>query len=610
MAENNSAPGLRVHRPRNVDWKRAAALLYGDWGTSKAYVLGLAFVAAGFSSFPIIVAVCLLTAIVGYTYIIVCAHFPDGGGVYSAAREQSRFLASVGALLLIANFIVTAALSGWAGASYLGVPSAYAPLATMGLVLIVGVINYFGPKHSGSVSIWMAVPAVLVVVAIIAFSLGHINLAHLEPRHVNLSTTWVQFVGVILALSGVEAIANITGVMRLDPGSTPEHPKVTRTALKSILPVALEVVVGTVLLGAAMLSLPKSMEPALDAHKEDMLRFIGGHYATLAAGPWFGHIFTLFVGVVFGLLLISAVNTAIVALIGVIYMMAQDGEMPPQFARLNKHGVPTIPLIVAVGIPIIVLALTKEFEALAGLYAIGVVGAIAVNVGSCTFNKRLNLHAHERLIMGFTFLVLAAVELTIAKTKQDALFFAVCVLFIGLAFRAYSHKVSGLKTLTVTQKIADMVTPNLLTSMQTTLSEGQKVMVAARGMTQVLSFALDEAELRKATLCVLYVKELAVFYAGGPMVRGRPKWQEDPEANAIMSLMLKIGAERNISVLPVYAVSDDAATTILDLAATMGVDFLIIGASQRHGMAKLLRGSVATSVASQLPESIQLLIFG
>ena len=35
------APG--VHRPRNVDWKRAAALLYGDWGTSKAYVIGLAF---------------------------------------------------------------------------------------------------------------------------------------------------------------------------------------------------------------------------------------------------------------------------------------------------------------------------------------------------------------------------------------------------------------------------------------------------------------------------------------------------------------------------------------------------------------------------------------
>src|SRR5947208_5931500 len=96
---------LGEHRPRNVGWARAAALLYGDWGTSKAYVIGLAFVAAGFASFPIILAVCLLTGLVGYNYIIICKHFPDGGGVYSSAREQSRVLAVLGALLLLAGFI-------------------------------------------------------------------------------------------------------------------------------------------------------------------------------------------------------------------------------------------------------------------------------------------------------------------------------------------------------------------------------------------------------------------------------------------------------------------------------------------------------------------------
>jgi amino acid transporter/nucleotide-binding universal stress UspA family protein len=607
MAEIISAG---VHRPRNVDWKRAAALLYGDWGTSKAYVLGLAFVAAGFASFPIILAVCVLTAIVGFNYIIVCAHFPDGGGVYSAARQQSRFLASVGALLLIANFIVTAALSGWAGVTYLGVPSRFAPVAAMTVILVLGVINYFGPKHSGSVSIWLAVPAVIVVGATIAFSVRYLNVAHLEPRHTDLGTVWVQFVGVILALSGVEAIANLTGVMKLDPNSTPDHPKVTRTATKAILPVAIEVVGGTALLGWAMLSLPKPYAPELEAHKEDMLRFLGQHYATLVGGVWFGDAFSIFVGAVFGLLLISAVNTAIVALIGVIYMMAQDGEMPPQFARLNKHGVPRIPLIVAVAIPIVVLAVTRQFEGLAGLYAIGVVGAISVNLGACTFNKRLGLRVYEHLIMGGTFLILALVELTIAKTKPDALFFAVCVLGIGLGFRTYSHKLSGLKTLTVTRKVAEMVTPDLVSTVQTRLEEGHKIMVAARGITGVLGFALDEAQLRKAALYVLYVKEIAVFYAGGPTVPGRPKWQNDPEAAAIMSTMLKLGAERDVCVLPLYAVSEDAATTILDLAATLGIDYLIIGASQRTAMTKLLRGSVATNVATQLPDSIHLLIYG
>jgi amino acid transporter/nucleotide-binding universal stress UspA family protein len=599
-----------VHRPRNVDWKRAAALLYGDWGTSKAYVIGLAFVAAGFASLPIILAVCVLTAVVAYNYIIVCAHFPDGGGVYSAARQQSRFLASTGALLLIANFIVTAALSGWAAVSYLGVPSEYARPATMALIVVVGIINFFGPKHSGSVSIWLAIPAVVVVAAIIILSAPHLNTTYLEPPHESLAHTWVAFVGVILALSGVEAIANITGVMKLDPNSTPEQPRVTRTATKAIVPVAIEVVVGTALLGWAMLSFPRNLLPQLTAHKEDMLRYLAEVYGAMAGGLVVGHVFSVVVGVVFGLLLLSAVNTAVVALIGVIYMMAQDGEMPRPLARLNSHGVPRIPLLVALVIPIIVLAATKDFEALASLYAIGVVGAIAVNLGSCTFNKRLGLPWYQRLIMGGTFAILAAVEATIAMSKPDALRFAVCVLLGGYALRAYSHKVSGLKTMTVTRQVAEMVTPDLAATMVPRLSEGQKIMVAARGVTPALAFALEEAQLRKATLCVLYVKEISVYFTGAPTNLGRAKWQDDPAANAIMSLTMKLGAERDIPVQPVYAVSEDAAATILDLSATLGVDYLIIGASQRTAMAKLLGGSVVTSVAQQLPDTIRLVIYG
>jgi nucleotide-binding universal stress UspA family protein len=256
------------------------------------------------------------------------------------------------------------------------------------------------------------------------------------------------------------------------------------------------------------------------------------------------------------------------------------------------------------------LLAATNFEALAGLYAIGVVGAITVNLGSCCFNRTIGFAWYDRLLFGFTFVILFCVEVTLAHTKPDALFFVVCVLGVGLALRAYTQKRQGLTTLTVHRTVADMVSPDMVAKLQPRLEEGQKIMVAARGITPVLRFALDEAQLRKATLCVLFVKEIAVYYAGGPTVPARPKWQEDPEASTIMSLMLKLGNERDICVLPVFAVSEDAATTILDLAATMGVDYLIIGASQRHAMAKLLRGSVATNVAQQLPETIQLVIFG
>src|SRR6266436_151117 len=318
-----------VHRPRNVDWKRAAALLYGDWGTSKAYVIGLAFVtASGYSSLPIILAVCALTGIVAYNYVIVCKHFPDGGGVYSAARDQSRLLAVIGALLLVADLTVTAALSGWSAMSYFKVPKESIWVATIVLILIIGAINYFGPKHSGSFAMCLAVPTVVVVVLIILWSLPHLTLKYLEPSQMGFRKNWVAFVGVILALSGVEAVANLTGVMKLDASSSLEEPRVMHTARKAIWPVAVEVVLGTALLGWAMLSLKDVPADAIKARYEDMLRFLGEHYGTLAIGEHGGHILGLFIGLVVGLLLLSAVNTAIAAMIGLLYMLARDGEMP------------------------------------------------------------------------------------------------------------------------------------------------------------------------------------------------------------------------------------------------------------------------------------------
>lgn len=38
-----------TRRPRNLNAERAAGFLYGDLGTSKAYVIGLAFAVAGYA---------------------------------------------------------------------------------------------------------------------------------------------------------------------------------------------------------------------------------------------------------------------------------------------------------------------------------------------------------------------------------------------------------------------------------------------------------------------------------------------------------------------------------------------------------------------------------
>ncbi len=599
---------VSIQRPRNLDWQRASALLYGDWGTSKAYVIGLAFAATGFASLPIIIAVCVLTALVGLNYLVVCRCFPDGGGVYSAASAHSKLLAVVGALLLVADLTVTAALSGWAALSYLGVPQEHVMVCTIGAILLVGMINLLGPRHSGSLAVALALPTVLVVGGIILLSVPHLTIQNLQPLNDDFSKTWTAFVAVILALSGVEAIANLTGTLKPDKGSVIGHPKVGRASAKAIIPVAIEVSVGTALLGWALLSLPQSLAPEMVARKEDMLRFLGEQYGTMNFGAVFGHVFGIVVGVVFALLLLSAVNTAVAALVGLLFMMSREGDMPRSFSKLNKHGVPLAPLGIAVGLPIIVLLLCDNFEALAGLYAIGVVGAICVNLGSCVANMKLPMHWGERTMMAFTFLILVAVEFTLAHTKPDALFFVVCVLIIGLSLWAYSQKLSGIRTLTMTREVADIVRPEMVESLRMPAAETQKILVCVRGLTPVLGFAFDEAELRKAALYVLYVREIAVLYQS--VAAGPTNWRDDPEANAILATATQIGRTRGITTVPVFASAAQVAPLIVDTAATLGVDFLILGASHRGSLATMLQGDVASEVARSLPDNIHLLIHG
>src|SRR3990167_7438113 len=112
----------KVERPRELKWYQASAMLYGDWGTSKAYVLGIAFAIAGHASMFFLLAMSALTAIIGLCYIVICKAYPDGGGVYSAVRQRSRTLAVIGALLLVAHYVVTASLSSLDAFHYLGLP--------------------------------------------------------------------------------------------------------------------------------------------------------------------------------------------------------------------------------------------------------------------------------------------------------------------------------------------------------------------------------------------------------------------------------------------------------------------------------------------------------
>src|ERR1041385_4946177 len=230
-----------IKRPRNVNVPRAAAILYGDWGTSKAYVIGLAFAVGGYASFWLIAAMCVLTALVGINYMIICRLYPDGGGVYASVRHRSEVISIVGAFLLIADYLVTAAISALSAFQYLGVP--HPEKFAAAAILAIGLLNLLGPKQTGGLAFLVSVPTAIVVVVLGLFCLPHIGtaLGHLQPLTGGFWKNWGGFVGIVLALSGVQAIANATGVMKLDPGATEQNPSVTNTSPPAILIVMIEV---------------------------------------------------------------------------------------------------------------------------------------------------------------------------------------------------------------------------------------------------------------------------------------------------------------------------------------------------------------------------------
>jgi amino acid transporter/nucleotide-binding universal stress UspA family protein len=600
-----------IKRPRNVDWKRAAAILYGDWGTSKAYVIGLAFAVAGYSSFWLIAAMCVLTALVGLNYMVICRLYPDGGGVYASVRHRSEVISIVGAFLLIADYLVTAAISALSAFQYLGVPHPEKFAAAS--ILIIGLLNLLGPKQTGGLAFLISVPTAIVVVVLGLFSLPHLGtaLGHLQPLHGTFGQNWAGFVGIVLALSGVEAIANATGVMKLDPGTTDENPCVVKTSTPAILIVMAEVCLFTALLGLAMHALNGLQivngdvnAPGAEGVRDYMLRYMGQVFVGGTLHPALGHAFGFIVSIVFGLLLLSAVNTAIVDLIAIQFLMSRDREIPKIFQRLNKWGVPSAGMLLATVVPMLLVIIVKDMSGLADLYAVGVVGAIATNLGATSTDRKLSIKTSERALMFGTFLVMAAIEMSLLIDKPNARYFAVTILAVGLILRGLVQE-RRMKKEAAPAFAAQQRAVHLARSIPEvgSASAAEAILCAIRGTGRTLDFALREARRAGARLYLLFVREQPFMTEQDV----RRKWQEDPEASAIFT-EAKQKAE-NITPLFCYAVSPSAAETIVDVAATLGASRVILGAPQRNALINLLRGNVVREVSSSLPEDIDLLVY-
>lgn len=569
----------KVERPRELKWYQAGAMLYGDWGTSKAYVLGIAFALAGHASWLFLGIMTALTALIGVCYIIICRLYPDGGGVYSSVKHRSKNLAVIGAFLLIADYVITASISSVEAFHYFNLP--HPEMWAIAAIIMIGAINWIGPTKGGSLAVIIGLCASAVAAILFLFTLPHLPHVQLTMPKGNLFSNWNLFVGIVLALSGVEAIANMTGIM---------VPPVEKTSKRAIWPVLAEVCLLTFLLGIAMNAIP-----GLTNHTEDMLRVLGNYYI----GPWYGQL----ISVVFGFLLLSAANTAIGDLVSIQFLMAKDKELPEVFAKLNRFGMPYLALIVATAVPSLVLAFEHDVLHLAALYAIGVVGAITLNIGACATNFNIPLKKRERALLMFSAVVLLLIELTIAVQKHQALLFAAIVLGTGMTLRYFAKRI-----------VPVPISEELLAMNVLTVSEAKEIAPLYRSSSMVAIKALNLTLLEEAALRSKARGENSIYLT---YVEETPPSRElpteiEPSAQSLELLnhAMKDIEAKGLTGIPIWRIGSDPGKLIADAASELEVSTVMIGTTKRSALTNLLRGDVLRRLDRNLPKECHLVIVG
>ena len=268
------------------------------------------------------------------------------------------------------------------------------------------------------------------------------------------------------------------------------------------------------------------------------------------------------------------------------FLMSRDEELPPRFQRLNSFGVPNLGLVVAAVIPALLVLAIKDVGGLADLYAVGVVGAIATNLGRQFHRPETgagDLGAHPDVLhlpdhAGHRTLV-------VCREGPRAQF---CpggaghwVHLAGIGRRKYAAQESGgasRRRQPAGQR--GPVHPRPLATLPIQLHEasGPPMMCAVRGLGKTLDFAIEEARQTDRPLYLLFIRTVPVLTEEDY----KRKWQDDPEAREIfLEARKKAGAH---PVFPCYAVSDSVAHTIVDITATMGASYLVFWA-RRNGAA-------------------------
>jgi len=351
------------------------AVVFADIGTSVYYTPGILFGTvgklAGFFVFLSMTVFVLLTL----KYAEVTHRFPQGGGVVTvAAQAINHWVGALGGMFILVDYFLTASISCLSGIIYFSVVvPAIGPVATwvtIGMLILLGLLNWIGISESAKVSLVGAVIAFVSDLAVLFTVFTHISFPYFlslfpkmfEGRPITPLYILTGFAGSFLAFSGLESISQLSPVMK--------------TPRKKVAGIALLIVVLTIGITSPLLTMLSTVlqpqEAANSIQNSQLISLLGGHW---------GNVFLQTeMAISASALLVFASNTAIIGSYHVFMALSRMEFFPAFVLKRNKlRGTPHYSIILATGIPIVVLLLANGSLILLGdLYAFGLLGAFTL----------------------------------------------------------------------------------------------------------------------------------------------------------------------------------------------------------------------------------------
>ncbi|GAC1427001.1 MAG: hypothetical protein PVS3B3_05860 [Ktedonobacteraceae bacterium] len=363
------------------------AVVFADIGTSVYYVPGILYGNVGNLAGFFVLLTMSVFVLLTLKYAEVTHRFPQGGGVVTvAASAINKWMGALGGMFILVDYFLTAAISCLSGMQYLSVvlPTLGVSLAipffgpiqlpllflTIGVLVLLGGLNWVGISESAKVSFVGAIIAFVSDIAILLTVFTHLSFATFmklfsETFASNALTPQallIGFAGSFLAFSGLESISQLSPVMR--------------TPRKKVAGIALLLVVLTIGITSPLLTMFSTLlQP--EAAKDHILR---SQLISLLGGHWGNGLLQTEVAISASALLVFASNTAIIGAYHVFMALSRLGFFPAFILKRNKiRGTPHYSIMLATGIPILVLLLVLgNIDVLGDMYAFGLLGAFTL----------------------------------------------------------------------------------------------------------------------------------------------------------------------------------------------------------------------------------------